>query len=366
MQQHNANKGLEFLIPEYSSIDLGGFIFTQKTINEKLTFAGGLRFDNRYIKTDELILDSLEMPVAELDSTRELKFDSFTHNYNGISGSVGISYQLNETSTMKLNLSRGFRAPNISEISSNGRHEGSFRYEYGTEGLKSEISHQIDLAYFLNTDHLTIEFTPFANFISNYIFAAKLSSVSGGDSIPDPSDPAPAFKFAQGNATLLGGEICLDLHPHPLDWLHIENSFSFVQATQIGQPDSTKYLPFIPAPKYRAEIRAQFKKVGKNLSSAYIKFCVDQLFEQNHFYSAYFTETGTPSYTLLSAGIGSNIRAFKRKDFISIFISGENLADVAYQSHLSRLKYAPINQANGRIGVYNMGRNISCKVLFNL
>lgn len=366
MNQQNTNKGLEFLIPEYSSFDLGGFVFTQKSFNEKLTFAGGFRFDNRLIKSDQLILDSLGLPVAEMDSTRELKFDSFSHNYNGFSGSVGISYQFNETSTLKLNLSQGFRAPNISEISSNGRHEGSFRYEYGNQDLKSEISHQIDLAYFLNTDHLTIELTPFVNFISNYIYSSKLSSVSGGDSIPDPSEPAPAFKFTQGNATLLGGELCLDLHPHPLDWLHIENSFSFVQATQSGQTDSTKYLPFIPAPKYRAEIRAQFKKVGKTLNSSYIKFCVDHIFPQDRFYSAYSTETGTASYTLLSAGIGSNIRAFKRKDFISIFISAENLADVAYQSHLSRLKYAPMNTATGRTGVYNMGRNISCKVIFNL
>ena len=64
--------------------------------------------------------------------------------------------------------------------------------------------------------------------------------------------------------------------------------------------------------------------------------------------------------------MGANVKAFKIKDFMNIYISAENLADVAYQSHLSRLKYAPQNPLSGRNGVYNMGRNLSLKVIFNL
>jgi iron complex outermembrane receptor protein len=243
MQQSNTNKGLEFLIPNYHLFDAGIFVFTQKNFN-KLTFAGGFRFDNRNMNTKELYLDTSGEPVAIPDADSELKFNSFTKNYNGISGSLGLSYQINTISTLKLNLSRGFRAPNIAELSSNGRHEGTFRYEIGEPDLKSEISHQIDIAYYLNSDHVSFSLTPFVNFIGNYIYSEKLNGVNGTDSIPDPSEPAPAFKFTSGNATLLGGEIYLDIHPHPLDWLHIENSFSYVQATQNNQPDSSKYLPF--------------------------------------------------------------------------------------------------------------------------
>ncbi len=365
MKQITANKGLEFLIPEYNLFDIGGFVFTQKTF-KKLNVAGGLRFDSRSINTKELILDSFGVPVYIQAASTNIKFKSLTNNYNSYSGSVGVSYQINNKSTIKFNLSRGFRAPNIAEISSNGKHEGTLRYEYGNADLKSEVSHQIDLAYFLNSDHVTFEFTPFANFISNYIFSKKLISSVGGDSIPDHSDPTSAYKFTQGNATLIGGEIYSDIHPHPFDWLHIENSFSYVQATQNNQPDSTKYLPFIPAPKYRGELKAQFKKVGKNLTNAYIKFGVDYYFQQDKFFSAYGTETGTLSYTLLSAGLGANVKAFNRSNFMSVYISAENLADIAYQSHLSRLKYAPQNPLTGRNGVYNMGRNISLKLIFNL
>lgn len=366
MQQSNANKGEEFLIPAYNLFDIGGFVHTQKRFNDKLTLAGGLRFDNRLMNSKELVLDSNGEPTTVQDTTTELKFNPFTKNYNGISGSIGLSYQASKISTFKMNLSRGFRSPNISEIGSNGRHEGAFRYEIGTPNLKSEISHQVDIAYFLNSEHITFELTPYANFISNYVFIQKIVDENGNDIIPDPLDPAPAFQYTQGNATLLGGEVYLDIHPHPLDWLHIENSFSYVQATQSNHSESSKYLPLIPAPKYRGELRAQFKKTGKNITNGYVKFGVDHFFKQNQFYSAYGTETETSAYTLLSAGIGGDIKAFNRNNFMSIFVSAENLADVAYQSHLSRLKYAPENLATGRTGIFNMGRNISVKLIFNL
>ena len=355
MQQSNQNRGLEVLIPAYNLFDIGAFVVTQKTFDEKLVFSGGLRFDNRTVNSKEFI------EVGETDA----KFEKFTQSYDGISGSFGLSYLASKISTLKINLSRGFRSPNIAELASNGRHEGTFRYEIGDKNLKSEISHQIDVAYFLNSDHVSFEFTPFINFISNYVFVRKLTDKAGNDIIIDPSDPAPAFKFTQGNATLLGGEIFLDVHPHPLDWLHIENSFSYVQATQSNQTADQRNLPFIPAPKYRGELKAQFKKVSSSISNAYIKFGLDHFFQQDRFYSAFDTETMTPAYTLLSVGIGGNIKVANKKDFLSLYISGENLADVAYQNHLSRLKYAPENLATGRVGVFNMGRNVSVKAIIN-
>ena len=353
MQQSNTNKGVEALIPDYQFFDAGAFVFTQKTFNKNLTLAGGLRFDNRNVDAQEMLEDT------------DVKFAKFNKNYSGISGSLGLSYQLDKQSTLKLNLSRGFRAPNIAELSSNGIHEGTFRYEIGDINLKSEISHQIDAAYFLNSDHISFEFTPFVNFISNYIYTEKMQDANGNDVIIDPNDPVPAFRFTQGNAQLFGGEIFLDFHPHPFDWLHVENSFSYVRATQNNRPENEKFLPFIPAPKYRGEIKTNFEKVNNTFSDFYAKFSVDHYFKQNNIYSAFDTETATPAYTLLSVGIGADIKAFGKKDFFNVFISGENLTDVAYQNHLSRLKYAPENPATGRIGVYNMGRNFSVKLMMN-
>ena len=86
-----------------------------------------------------------------------------------------------------------------------------------------------------------------------------MQDANGNDVIVDPNDPVPAFKFTQVNAQLFGGEIFLDFHPHPFDWLHVENSFSYVKATQNNRPENEKFLPFIPAPKYRGEIKSNFE-----------------------------------------------------------------------------------------------------------
>ncbi|MCB0688135.1 MAG: TonB-dependent receptor [Saprospiraceae bacterium] len=365
MFQNNENRGLEFLIPAYNLMDAGVFVFSQKTFNDHFTIAGGLRLDNRSMHTEQLILDSLEMPVDFPGQGTEVKFPSFKKNFGGLSGSLGLSYQINANSTLKLNISRGFRAPTAAELASNGRHEGTFRYEIGSENLKSEINHQFDIAYFLNSDHFVFEVTPFTNFISNYIYIEKLKDASGNDVIPDPEDPAPAFQFVQGNATLFGGELYVDIHPHPLDWLHFEHSFSIVTAQRSNASDSTRYLPFIPAPKYNGVIRAQLKKVGNALTNVYVKFGINHYFKQDRIFSAYGTETATPAYTLLNAGLGADLKAFENRDFITIILTGDNLGDVAYQSHLSRLKYAPENPATGRTGVFNMGRNLSLKLIFN-
>ncbi|MGZ3885564.1 MAG: hypothetical protein ACXVPD_16155, partial [Bacteroidia bacterium] len=49
----------------------------------------------------------------------------------------------------------------------------------------------------------------------------------------------------------------------------------------------------------------------------------------------------------------------------SFTIVGTNLADVAYQSNMSRLKYFDNypNNYTGRSGIYSMGRNISFKLI---
>jgi len=107
-----------------------------------LIFAGGARFDNRWVNGSELILDSLGQEVDQATADTEQKFSPLNNTYSGFSGSLGVSYLMSKKSTLKFNVSRGFRAPNMAELSSNGRHEGSFRYEIGEANLKSEISHQ--------------------------------------------------------------------------------------------------------------------------------------------------------------------------------------------------------------------------------
>ena len=365
MRQGNKNKGEEFIIPAYRFFDIGAFAFAQKKLNPNLTLSAAIRTDWRNLTGKELLLSRDGIPVQIADSSTIQKFAPINRHITGISGSAGAAWQLGNNSTLKINFSRGFRAPSIAELSANGRHEGTFRYEIGNSQLLPEVSHQIDLGYLHNSEHFVFELTPFANFLSNYIYPEKMTDKSGATVFPDPDDPAPGFRFVAVNARMLGAEIFTDFHPHPLDWLHIENAFSFVTARQYGQPDSSRYLPFTPGPKYSGVLRAQMKAAGKHLNNIYLRFGVDHYFAQNRVFSAYGTETATGSYTLLGAGLGANISRAGKAEFISIVLNAENLTNSTYQNHLSRLKYAPLNALTGRMGIFNMGRNISLKVIVN-
>ena len=363
MQQNNHISGDEFLIPAYDLFDFGAFAITRKTFN-KLTLSGGLRFDTRSLNGKPLYLDENGAPASAPKDGGSTKFAKFDRNFSNVSGSVGISYEASNKVTLKLNAARGFRAPNIAELAANGVHEGTIKYEYGNADLKPEVSTQGDAGVDFNTQHVSIGASVFYNHITNFIYSRKLLNTAGADSIPatDNDEGFSAFKYQQNTANLYGGELSLDIHPHPIDWLHFENTFSYVRAVASNGTDSTKYLPNIPAGRWLSELRGNFKKVGGCLRNAYAGVQMDLNLDQNNVFSAYETETPTKGYTLLNAHLGADIVNKNSKTLFSLHFAVNNIGDVAYQSHLSRLKYAPENEATGRMGVFNMGRTFSVKV----
>ena len=362
MTQQSQNKGIEFLIPAYRSFDWGAFGFAKRHF-AKLDVAGGIRFDQRLIAIDALYLDNQGAPTSDTNATQKFKSGNLT--FSNYSASAGLTYPISKMLSVKFNASRGFRAPNIAELASNGRHEGSLRYEYGNFSLKPETSLQLDAGVVFNSTHVSAEFSVFQNDIRHYIFTEKLAAKNGLDSIPDPSQPVPAYQYIQGQAQLRGGEFFIDLHPHPLDWLHFENGFSFVDALNKSQSrnDSTKYLPYIPAPRYQSELRGNLKKMGSRLVNPFVKLEFNHVWPQNRVLLENRTETPTPSYSLWNAGLGTDIVTPKGATLFSFYFTVNNIFDVAYQNHLSRLKYGPVNPATGRVGVFNMGRNFSFRIV---
>jgi iron complex outermembrane receptor protein len=354
MNQQNTNKGIEQLIPDYTLLDMGIFVFSQKEFH-KINFSGGIRFDNRHINANPLIRDGEKIG------------DAFQKSFSNASGSIGLAYPITSKVNLKLNLARAFRAPSISELSSNGAHEGTNRFEYGDKNLTSEISTQSDFAIEYNEDHFSFNLAGYYNHFNNFIFYRKLQNNAGTDSLIEvDGDMLQAFKFDQQSVNVAGIEFTLDLHPHPLDWLHIENTFSYVSGVFKNAIEGSKNLPFIPAPKLLTEFRADFKKINTHFRNNYIKLEIDNTFKQSNPFTAYNTETATNGYTLINAGMGSEIFSKKNNKLFAFYFTASNLGDVAYQNHLSRLKYAPTNLASGRNGVFNVGRNFGLKILVPL
>lgn len=327
MWQHSENLGDEFLIPSYKLFDIGAFASATYSF-DRLTMSGGLRFDNRHLHS------------YAFEDDGEPRFTDFTRNFQGLTGSLGAIYNLSDRLNVRLNVSRGFRAPNLSELGSNGEHEGTFRYELGNNDLSPEYSWQGDLGVDYSSEVFSAQLSIFGNHISNYIFLQRL--------VDDQ------YQFTQGDARLWGGEVMVDFHP--VEQLHYDNTFSYVNARLLHQDEDARWLPFTPAPRWTSNLRYDIIRDGKVLNNTYVSVGLECFLRQGNVHTANDTETATSSYTLFNMSAGTDVR-FHGRRLCSVYLTATNLFNRAYQSHLSRLKYA-----DGP-GIYNMGRNIGVKLI---
>ena len=353
MYQRSGNEGEEYLIPDYRLFDFGLYVTATKSLGERWTLSGGVRYDHRQLHGDALEEDGA------------MRFTDFSRHFNGVTGSVGAVCNINDHFNLRLNLARGFRTPNMSELASNGVHEGSIRYELGSQELKAEYSLQADLGLDFSSPYVSAQLALFANRIDNYIFTHRQQ---------EEIEPGYlTYVYTQGDARLLGFEAGIDLHP--IHSVHFSNTFSYVDAQLLHQPEETKYLPFTPAPRWSSELKWELFHHSHStithhhhtphtslFNNLYVAASLDCYLRQTHIYSADDTETVTPGYALLSLSAGTDIQ-LRGKKVAELYITADNLLNRAYQNHLSRLKYADENVVTGRRGVYNMGRNITFKLV---
>ncbi|XZF16428.1 TonB-dependent receptor [Chitinophagaceae bacterium MMS25-I14] len=365
-QTNDVTQGTEFIIPNYHQFDIGPFLLVKKTFG-KLDVTGGVRFDSRSFSNDALY--STTNPVTGYDqATKDTagatqQFSNYKHTFSGLTYSAGATYSISKELTLKANIARGYRAPNISEISANGVHPGTNIYQLGNPDFKPEFSLQEDIALEYASKHLSFGISLFNNDISNYIYNQKVLNSQGQDSVIVPGNET--FRFTAAHAQLYGGELDIDIHPHPLDWLHFENTLSVVYGiNKDANNDSGKYLPFIPPLHGTSELRGNFKKPAKFLRNSFVKLQVEYYAKQDRAYLEFNTETPTAGYTLVNFGLGTDIVNRKGNTLFNISVFGNNLFDAAYQSNMSRLKYFEEypNDPRGHSGIYNMGRNIGVKL----
>lgn len=318
LNQSNRNFGQERLIPNSIMSDFGIFTTSQLSIKETV-FQAGIRFDYRKLKTEEYGIINSEGYFPNLNKT----FKSFN-------SSIGMKNKWNEKVTTRLNIASGFRAPNLSELTSNGVHEGSNRYEIGNINLENEKNIQLDFSLDYKEHHFDFFFNSFYNHINNYIYIQPNGELIDSNNV---------FLYVQNNARLYGGETGIHLHPHPFDWLHFTSSYEMV----IGQLDNSNNLPLIPANQWKNNLKANFN-LNSTFKNTYISLQANYTFNQN--LTSEFEEN-SKDYFLINSSFGTEINLKGLET--NVFISATNLFNKTYIPHLSRLKTD---------GVPNMGRNI--------
>ena len=374
MFQGNRSKAAtDFPIPDYDLFDIGAFYFAKKSLG-KVDISGGIRMDRRNINWNNFYVGTnaqtgFGQQVTANAPGAELQFPSFNKNYYGLSGSVGLTYNLSEKLLIKANLARGYRAPNITEIGSNGLDPGAHIVYLGNRTFKPEFNLQQDLGIIAYLKDADISIEVFNNSIQNYIYQSRLTDAAGNPVVIVPGNLT--YQYQQAKARLYGAELSINLHPSQLKWLTFNTSLAYVVGLNKDESllnqhgEAAKYLPFIPPLQIRSEIKLTAQTTKGTFDKPYIKFDAVFSADQNRFYALDDTESFTAGYGLLNAGLGSGIRSKSGKTILDIFIQCDNIFNTAYQSNLNRLKYFEYynSSPNGRSGIYNMGRNISFKAI---
>ena len=364
----------DFPIPPFKLFDLGGFGLVKKAFGA-LELTGGLRYDTRHVHWGDYYIapdatTGFNRPSGPNAPGATDQFAAFQHTYNGLSASLGGSYALGEKLVLRANVARGYRAPNIPEIGSNGLDPGAHIIYLGNRSFTPEFNEQEDIGILYKTPDFEGSAEAFYNHVNNFIYQARQYDANG-QPLRDPVGNS-TYEYQQAQADLYGGEVAFNIHPTALPWVSLRTGAALVIGlnqnpelrARVG--NAGRYLPLIPAPSSRSEIRFTApERTGTPFTASYFRFTVDATATQNRFYAVDGAETRTPGYVLTGVGVGTSLRTKGGREAVQLVLQGDNIFNVAYQAHLNRLKYFEYYRAspNGRLGIYSPGRNLSVKVV---
>jgi iron complex outermembrane receptor protein len=313
--ENNTNMGHRVLIPDAHMLEgnLSAFI---RRVKKQLVVEAGIGYSFKQIKTLR---------------TDYFAAEPFTVFRPAMNAMAGLSYNPGRWANFKANIATGYRSPNLAELSSDGIHEGTLRYDRGDKDLKAEQNINVDILAEVAGRSWNATVSAWYNHFNNFIY-----QIPTGDSF---SFLYPIYQFVQHDAHLYGAEGSIKYTPGFIAHISLQEVFSISR----GVLDEGGYLPFIPPYKSVTSIRFEKAVSGSAISRFYIEPEAEYAFKQSH--PALF-ETATPGYTLVN--LKSGLACMVRGSGLNLGLSIRNLTNVNYYDHLSRLK---------DFGFHNQGTN---------
>lgn len=339
------NTGVRRLIPDYDKYDLGIYAVADYKLADHLLLEVGGRFDYTYLDAFKFYRTSFwesrnydqlfpELIVEEFNN--QVLTNPQLNYYNG-SGTVGATYTFGKDSKLFFNYSIASRAPNPSELFSEGLHHSASRIELGDLRFNSEVGHKISLTFQRETDTFNFSVNPYINTISDFIVLEPTEiqqTVRGNFQV---------WEYRQTNAQLIGVDV--DASYAFTENFSLKNQFSLVKGY-----DRTTDNPLISMPPVNTKNEliyqnSELNNIRFSLQSAYY-------FKQNEYPDTNFevflpeTETmelvdvSTPpdAYHLLNFNSSIDLKASK-KTIVTVGIGITNLLNTSYRNYLNRLRY---------------------------
>ncbi len=325
LYQYNLMDGRP-LIPNFDQWNVGVFAI-ERLAQNGWELEAGLRYDYRHLTTYRY--------VGQKKTTDEFDF----HN---ASGTLGAGRKLSERWSVRANVGSAWRAPNVSELFSDGVHHGAAAFERGDASLMPEKALNTIGSVRYEGERLTLEVGGYYNYIRDFIYLKPqpkpILTVRGA---------FPYFKYTQTDATFRGidATVTYNLTRH----LSATSKLTYLRVTDVR---NDAYLVSIPSNRWENQLKAAWEEVGawSKLSLSVSNRLVGQ---QKRVPPKSDYAPPPAGYSLWSAQ-ASGTFPMGKKNSLELTATVENAFDTVYRDYLNRFRYY----------ADDMGRNVSLRARY--
>ncbi len=312
------------LIPNFNQFSIGLF-WIERYVKNNWELEAGARYDYRTLSTHRI--------VSRLKVSNDFTFSNF-------SGTAGVSRQLGGNFSARLNFGTAWRAPNVSELFSDGVHHGAAAYEKGDSTLAPEKALNTIGSIKYASTQFTVELGAYYNYIADYIYLKPQS-----EPILTIRGAFPYFKYTQTNAVFKG----IDLS---VGWAFLKNMTFTGKLSYLRVYDkrNESYLVMIPPNRLDNQLKYVIPKIG-TFNNVFVSVG-NLLVAQQRRVPAFSDFAPPPSaYSLWNVQAGTKI-AVSEKNSLEIGMSVQNLFNTVYRDYLNRFRYY----------TDDIGRNVSLRL----
>jgi iron complex outermembrane receptor protein len=357
----NPDTGVRRLIPDYDKYDAAMYALGKYYIGEDWVLEAGMRYDFNHLDAKKFYRKSLWeareynilYPEFEVREVGAQILANPVFDYHNFSGTLGAAYSFGEYYEFMANYSLATRAPNPSELFSEGLHHSAARIELGDLRFNQEVAHKVSLSLSRNTERFQFTVNPYINSISNFIYIEPVGAeqtIRGSFQV---------WEFKQTDALLMGFDF--DSNVKLNSQFDLITKFAFVKGY-----DQNTDEPLIMMPPANLSNTLQYK--NETLKNLRIGLESNYVFRQNEFpdtnpelflpisesVEIIDLSTPPPAYHLMHLNADADFKAFGNST-LSVGLTVNNLFNTAYRDYLNRLRFY----------ADDLGRNIVLRLKIN-
>jgi iron complex outermembrane receptor protein len=254
-------------------------------------------------------------------------------SFGSVSGSLGALYAPSDGVRFGVSIARAFRTPDFNELYSNGPHLAANSFDVGDPSLDAETGLGVDAFVRITSERVQGELAAFRNQLNDYVFPSSRGRAETGT-----QGGRPRFQYTNEDAVFTGAEG--DLSIGLTDRLAAELTASWVRArfTSDRAPipiiegsdtsfvEASGFPPLIPPLNGRVTLRYEgprfFLAAGARLAA-----------EQDR-----LGDFETPTDGHVTGNLSGGVRLVRGTRLHTVTLVFDNITDVEYRDHLSRIK----------------------------